>query len=275
MIQNKEAITNYEKNGYSIFQGFLKNSNSLSNLENTITELGKEFFGINFSLETPLTGENRNKLSDFYTSLRYSLDLQKLAVDSEVLDLIKSLGISHPIGMNQNNIRMDEPTRDDVLFHWHKDITYLLGSRNSITLWIPLGKTDLHHGTIGVKKLTQRKIYDFKFTNEQGMHKKNNLAPKDVVLANEIDTLDEVTLNTERGDIVAFSQYLLHRSRSNNSNSCRWTIQLRYSDLLEPGFIESGLPMGDREIITNVKYYGDFIHSYDTEASQTLKGQRF
>lgn len=273
-MQKNNDIANYIENGFGFFSNYLSDNSDLAAVEKYIGELGKSFFGPKFSMFTPFDYP-RDKLSKFYESLRYSLVLQKLAVNDEILKLVKSVGLNQPITMNANNIRMDEPTRDEVLFHWHQDITYLLGSKNSITLWIPLGKTDLTHGTIGVKKLYNKEILEFEVTSSNAAKRKTNMSPKDIVLVDDIDTSDEIVINSNRGDVVVFSQYLLHRSRKNSSQICRWTIQLRYSDLSEEGFIEAGLPIADRTTILNTSYYGKVNYSVSSGSSDKINSQTF
>ncbi len=268
-------IKKFQNKGFQNFSGILNGSADLQNVINDIKLLGIEFFGSKFSLEAPFVSGRRSELAIFYESLRYSLSLQRLAVSPQILDLVRSLGIQHPISMHQDNIRMDEPARDEILFHWHQDITYLLGSHNSITLWIPLGITNEHYGTIGVKPLIQKNIMPVTFTNSSVSNKKSNLSPKDVLLADKVNDTDEEIIEAKLGDVVAFSQYLLHRSRRNNSNICRWTIQLRYSDLLEPGFVKAGMPIGDRTIFFNTDYYGAPDMLIDARSTRNLSEENF
>jgi hypothetical protein len=273
--QRADLLDLYNDQGFVQFQEIISTEKDLIDVEEELTALGKHFFGPQFNLNLPIEPVSREKISAFYDSLRYSISLTKLSTNSKILALVKELGLEHPIGMNQDNIRMDEPTRDEVLFHWHQDITYLLGSKNSVTLWIPLGKTDLFHGTIGVKPIKEKKIYDFEVVNPEAIKKTNSLSPKDIVLSESVDISDEIAIEANRGDVIAFSQYLLHRSRSNRSNLCRWTIQLRYSDLLEPNFVLSGMPMGDRQTILNCQYYGDFKFTLADNPIESLRAQKF
>jgi hypothetical protein len=274
-MKHHHRIESFFEKGFSHFVDFLDTEKDLRDVENEICYLGREFFGSKFSLDYSIPLELRDRISPFYDSLRYATSLRKLSTNSKILELVSSLGLAHPIGMNQDNIRMDEPSRDEVLFHWHQDITYLLGSKNSVTLWIPLGKTDLIHGSIGVKEMKEKKIYDFEVTNEKALTKTSNLSPRDVVLSKIVDESDELVIDSKRGDLIAFSQFVLHRSRANKSNLCRWTIQLRYSDLLEPGYINSGMPMGDRLTILNCDYYGEIRWKVSNNFQAVLDRQTF
>jgi hypothetical protein len=268
-------VREFRDKGFQIFSGVLNNHIELQAVIDDVKLLGKQFFGEKFSLEKPFVDGKRSELGIFYDSLRYSLSLQRLAASPQILELVNSLGIKHPISMHQDNIRMDEPNRNEVLFHWHQDITYLLGSHNSVTLWIPLGVTNMHYGTIGVKPLSEKRIMPVTFTNNEAGQKRSHLSPKDVLLADRVDDSDEEIIEAELGDIVAFSQYVLHRSRKNNSDNCRWTIQLRYSDLLEPGFVSAGMPIGDRTIFFNTNFYGEANMLIDSTSTRNLTEESF
>ena len=56
-------------------------------------------------------------------------------------------------------------------------------------------------------------------------------------------------INAKPGDLIIFSQFLLHKSTRNFSDKIRWVAQVRHSDLSEKKFKNAGYPFGDRENI--------------------------
>ena len=45
---------------------------------------------------------------------------------------------------------MPAPGDDEHLFHWHQDFTYLLGSPNAVTIWIPLTEANETRGSVEI-----------------------------------------------------------------------------------------------------------------------------
>jgi ectoine hydroxylase-related dioxygenase (phytanoyl-CoA dioxygenase family) len=53
---------------------------------------------------------------------------------------------------------------------------------------------------------------------------------------------DFVPVETEQGDALFFSAFLVHRSGTNVTNSIRWSCHFRYNNLDETTFVERGYP---------------------------------
>ncbi len=187
--------------------------------------------------------------------MRYLPALAELAASAQVLSLSRELGIVFPLLMHSFNIRMDTPNRDEFLFHWHQDNTYLLGSRNALTFWIPLVQVDRRHGSIEVVPGSHREgLFPVTYTGEKSVEANTALSPADMRLVNEPEEPGTM-VEAKPGDLVVFSQYLLHASTPNRSSQTRWSVQVRISDGDEQGFLDAGLPMGDG---TNI-YFNDYL----------------
>lgn len=65
-----------------------------------------------------------------------------------------------------------------------------------------------------------------------------------------------VAVKANRGDIVVFSQMLLHRSTPNQSRHPRWTAQIRLSDLGCAWFTRNRCPTGEKRNIFHYDYPG-------------------
>ncbi len=241
------------ENGYIILKDFYSKKD-LQDIYDEINELGRYILDGDFDLNKPFLQKYKEKQREFYLSLRYLVSLKKFSIDAKNIDLCKELGLRHPCVMNACNIRMDTPENEN-LFHWHQDTTYLLGSLNALTFWIPLTKVDINTGTVEIVPKTHNQgFYDYKFSEPIELLKnKRNLSPKDVYLVNE-PTENITSVTAEPGDLVVFFQMLLHRSTPTVGDKTRWAIQLRYSDLKNESFLNSGYPFGDLTNIINTKY---------------------
>jgi len=249
-------IDRFATEGYLILKGVLGGTSLLSDMRREIEELGRSFDpGFQFDDARSVSALGENSRATMYRALRYLPSLAAVGASPLMVDLCREVGLRMPALMRSYNIRMDMPGQDEFLFHWHQDITYLLGSRNSVTLWLPLGVADRLHGTIEVVPGSHRDVAPFRIARPEAAGKTAQLSPNDVRLARDPDTPGEV-LEVERGDVVVFSQLLLHRSLPNRSTRPRWTVQLRYSDLADAHFRQSGYPFGDATTILRTDYLG-------------------
>lgn len=241
-------------NGFVIMKNFY-NKEDLQEVYNEINEIGRYILDDKFDLSLPFLNTYREKQREFYLSLRYLTSLKKLSTFSKNINLCKELGLIHPCIMNSCNIRMDTPDNKN-LFHWHQDTTYLLGSLNALTFWIPLTPVNLNRGTVEIIPKTHDKgFFEYKFTKPiDELKQKRGLSPNDIVLKEE-PTENIIHVEAEPGDLVVFYQMLLHRSTPTIGEYSRWAIQLRYSDLKNEDFLKCGYPFGDLTNIMHVKYF--------------------
>jgi ectoine hydroxylase-related dioxygenase (phytanoyl-CoA dioxygenase family) len=186
----------------------------------------------------------------FYVALRYLPSITQLASSPLLLGLSRQLGLEIPAVMHSYNIRMDSPFGDKFLFHWHQDITYLLGSKNSLTYWLPLSPVNEINGSVELIGRTHRSgVSPFHYTGQElSPPRFKSMSPSDIRLDEEPEK-SELLVIAEPGDLVIFSQFLLHRSTPNRSNNIRWVAQIRHSDLADQEFRDAGYPFGD---ITNI-----------------------
>lgn len=246
-------LAGFNRDGYLILRGALKNAPVFKAL---IDELERytQTFAPDFKLSNPksvltLAPDQRRTL---YCGLRYLPSLYRFVGDAQILSISRGLGMAFPGIELFNNIRMDLPGEDRHLFQWHQDISYNLGSANGLTYWIPLSKTDAHHGGIEVIAGSHKRgLWPCDVVNPD--RKVGLLSTRDVVITEQPQT-PPTTIETEFGDIVVFSQMLLHRSLSNRSDAIRWTVQIRHTDFQEPYFRRAGFPMGDMMTLDRTTY---------------------
>ncbi|MDX2074207.1 MAG: phytanoyl-CoA dioxygenase family protein [Alphaproteobacteria bacterium] len=251
----------FNRDGFLILRGALKEAAAFHALINELENYARTF-ATDFSLSNPasvlaLAADDRTTL---YCGLRYLPSLYRFVSDDLILSISRALGIAFPGIELFNNIRMDLPGEDQYLFQWHQDITYNLGSANCLTYWIPLSKTGAHYGGIEVIPGSHKRgIWPCEVVNPQG--KSGLLTTRDIVITEQPQT-PPVTLETEFGDLVVFSQMLLHKSLSNRSDNVRWTVQIRHSDFMEPYFRHAAFPMGDLTTLDKTSYLEEWTKDH-------------
>ena len=110
-------------------------------------------------------------------------------------------------------------------FPSHQDFCFNFGSKNSITIWIPFQDTGIKEGAL--KVIT-------------GSHKNGLYNQEQGVITEKLSQSDFIDVSLNSGDILVFSQFLVHKSGLNTSGSARFSCQIRFNDLECPYFIESG-----------------------------------
>lgn len=246
----------FEDAGYAIIRGFFLPS-ELKALIDELEEVGRYVIGPHFhagdDADCAMSPEQQSLL---YDRLHYLMALSHLEGNPRVRALCKAVGIELPSLMGSSNMRMDRPSDSRHLFDWHQDTLYLLGSKNAVTLWIPLGDVNLTNGTIQVIAGSHKRgIAPFRRISDKQPLKYVPLLQRDLAIDCEI-TEDPTTIEASRGDVVVFKQMLLHRSTPNLSRKIRWTVQLRISDLGDPDHRRQGFPTGDKTNIFFVEYPG-------------------
>lgn len=248
-------INQFNDQGYLILKNFFDINSDLNPFYQELSKLGN-FVKPNFDPFDKYTDDSLSdkQRSNFYKILRYLPCLKKLSTNDKTLKLCKELGLKFPVVMNSCNIRMDFPRGDDFLFHWHQDITYLLGSMNALTFWIPLTVVNETNGTIEVVPGSHKSgVHGINYVSNKKLDVNSIMSPKDIRLK-DTPSKDIVHVNAKPGDLVVFSQLLLHRSTPNYCDKIRWAIQLRYSDAMNEQFYDDNYPFGDSTNIFQTNY---------------------
>ena len=155
-------------------------------LQEHLTYLKQEirYLATAYGLEDPFVGSgitlpNGKERTVFYRSLRYLPSLMRLATEPRIIEIAKSVGIKTPLLMNASNIRMDEGGENPHKFAWHQDYSYLLGSANSITFWVPLQKISKELGGLELIPGSHLEgLFDFHAATEHAVNKDANLSPR-------------------------------------------------------------------------------------------------
>jgi hypothetical protein len=158
-----------------------------------------------------------------YRLLRFLPSLAGLAAHPELLEIARRCGLSAPILGIRPGLRADMPNDEEWDFPVHQDYCYNQGSLNSITLWIPLQDTDKKSGVV-------------QFIPSS--HLKGALSDSEGKIPPTLYQEKDFTSTALKcGDILAFSQFLIHRSGRNSSDKTRFSVQIRYNDLKDKHFL--------------------------------------
>lgn len=252
-------VDTYRRMGFVTIPGYFDVERELAPVIDEITRAGRRICGaFDFDDAGHIENLDAHRRGSLYKLLRYLPSLMRIACGDKLLQASRALGFGMPMVLHSYNIRMDTPHRDEFLFHWHQDITYLLGSPNSVTYWIPLGTVNAENGSVEVVPGSHRDgVVPFRFTSDKPLDRGTVLSPADIHLVDE-PSEPGLMIEAALGDLVLFSQFLLHRSTPNRSRGTRWTVQVRHADAFEQPFIDAGYPCGDATNIYHTAYLGDF-----------------
>lgn len=249
----------FKKNGYLVIKSVPGLKQNLNDIKKELLLFAKVFDkkikNLNDKRYYKILKHSSSTRSKYYDTLRYLYSVTKLSSLTLLKKISIELGLRLPAVMRSYNLRMDMPKDSKHLFQWHQDITYLLGSLNSVTYWIPLTKVDKFFGSIEVIEGSHKDgLYDFRYVGNENLGKKKNMSPKDINLKKD-PLLKSKLILASPGDLVIFSQFLLHRSTKNFSNKIRWVAQVRHSDISEKYFKDAGYPFGDK---TNI-FFNNYL----------------
>jgi hypothetical protein len=157
-----------------------------------------------------------------YQRLNRLPGLAALASDDSLVSLIKALGLTHPVIDVHLQIRCDMPIPEQHLAPAHQDYAHNVGSRNSVTVWIPLQSAPTDRGALRVAP---------------GSHH-HGLFPHVDGFMGDFPDDRLVSVPVAFGEALVFSQWLVHASGRNSGDQTRFTAVVRYSDLSEPEYLD-------------------------------------
>jgi len=212
---------------------FIKNGYFIGKINPKILKaLRKKYFEI-FNTVSKLTNgikvKNDSDLIKLYNSKKrfvweaaYDLRLfepllYKLAATEELMNLAKIAGIKKPHFKTVPVLRIDMPEDSNHSYKMHQDYPFSSGSKNSITMWIPLQDVTTKNGCLKIVEGSHKGKKIYKTHKDNIIQSRHKFSFKDV--------------QCKMGDVLIFSQCLVHKSGNNNSKSARFSIQIRFNDL--------------------------------------------
>jgi len=158
----------------------------------------------------------------FYELFPVNSTALSLIADPLFVEISKRLGISYPIPSTLPIVRIDRPYKSKFLTPAHQDYWFSMLSDNSLTYWFPVFPVTEAMGQLHVVPGSHKQgILPFKkWTNENPF-----------CLRDEIEADDYIPVALQDDEVLVFSQFLVHKSTANFSQTARLTMQIRHNDL--------------------------------------------
>ena len=153
-----------------------------------------------------------------------------------LLDVVASLIGEEVLAHPQFNYRAKLPNQDITVIPWHQDLAYLIpeeaGETLVVNVWLPLVKATEENGCMQVIRGSHRfNLIGHNYQDPTPGH----TGGKGISDA-ELPPGDIVTTELDAGDVLLTSERVVHRGLPNRSNTVRWSVDTRYSQI--------GLPTG-------------------------------
>ncbi|HXQ52133.1 MAG TPA: phytanoyl-CoA dioxygenase family protein [Stellaceae bacterium] len=160
--------------------------------------------------------------------------------DQRLLAVLRELGLDQPVYSSRPIVTLSSRRTSQNIGHWktppHQDWRSVQGSLNGVVVWHSLFDVVPSLGPLEVVP---------------GSHLLGLLeAEEDIWYMRVPETVEAkmnfVPVETRAGDVLVFSQFLLHRSGTNLEERHRYAIQYRYNDASEPTYLARGYPTAYR-----------------------------
>ena len=235
MISNE--LRNLEEKGYLV-QNINECKSNLNKLKNSIIKINSTIAKKEIINDKDLIKfrEENKKLQFHALRLIWNSSAIYSVASDPIFEnfLIKKLNFKCPIQNYQPILRCDMPLKvnEQRIFNQHQDFTYNDGSKNSITIWIPLQDTGYAEGALNVAEGSHN-------TNIS----KNNIFPNHNGIIDEKYKFNFQSIPVNYGQALFFNQKLVHKSGINISDNIRYSVLLRFSDLDCDDFANKGYPI--------------------------------
>ena len=158
----------------------------------------------------------------------YLPDLVGQSANPRLVELARLAGVRSPaISGFGVALLVNMPEDDKRLYRAHQDITFIPGSLNSVTIWVPLQDSPAPLGPLEVVP---------------GSHKLGLLETNGVTDVKKNELLKPfpdkafIPVPIVAGQCILFSKFLVHRSGRNRTQDVRISLQFRYNDLASPEY---------------------------------------
>lgn len=158
----------------------------------------------------------------------YLPDLVGQSANPKLVELAQAAGVRSPaISGFGVALLVNMPDDDKRLYRAHQDITFIPGSLNGVTIWVPLQDSPVPLGPLEVVP---------------GSHKLGLLPTNGVTDVKQNELLEPfpdeafIPVPIVAGQCILFSKFLVHRSGRNRTQAVRISLQFRYNDLASPEY---------------------------------------
>jgi hypothetical protein len=187
---------------------------------------------------------DRARLGQVYDAFRESLVFQQLIMAAPLVAAARQMvGATRVHAPFQHAVfRMDLAGEAWRGFGWHQDFPYNVLSNRFVTAWLPLTPAGPANGSIQAAPDLSDRLYpvDIRFKRDGDGRR---LATRDAFIAEHLQAgfdADAQTLILEPGDVALFHNRLVHRSGFNPGPRHRFSVQVRFGDLLAPEMLARG-----------------------------------
>lgn len=171
-----------------------------------------------------------------YNLVRHVQAARQAHTHPAVYEVLRALGLLHPICLELPSIRIDLPDEDKFLTGPHQDIKSIYCSR-CITVWIPLVSCNAHDGTVGVFAGSHRDgLLDHGTDDEKRGFARYRVAA-------EIDSARLQLADVVPGDVVFLNAYAVHQSCAGTSGRVKIVTTTSFNDALAMRFDDHAAPM--------------------------------
>ena len=187
---------------------------------------------------------SRARLGAVYDAFRETLVFQRIVTAPELVGAAREMiGASRLHAPFQHAVfRMDLAGEAWRGFGWHQDYPYNMLSERFVTAWLPLTPTGPHNGSIDVAPALSDRIHpvDIRFKRDASGAR---LPTRDAFIAARLQPRFDAAaekLVLDPGDVALFGGRLVHRSGYNPGPRHRYSIQMRFGDLMAQEMVARG-----------------------------------
>ena len=187
---------------------------------------------------------DRARLGAVYDAFRETLVFQQIVTAPELVGAAREMIGAHRIHAPFQHavFRMDLAGEGWRGFGWHQDHPYNMLSERFVTAWLPLTPTGPHNGSIDVAPQLSDRLHpvDIRFKRDASGAR---LATRDAFIAARLQPRFDAAaekLTLDPGDVALFGGRLVHRSGFNPGPRHRYSIQMRFGDLMAQEMVERG-----------------------------------
>jgi phytanoyl-CoA hydroxylase len=253
----------FKEKGYVILKGFFPKDR----IQNVVKQ-SKRIFEIQFEKfgYTESFDENIKRLFNDHTEVFANcgkmiqqglLELYSFTTDEKLVNAVKDLGVEFPVMCTRPVLFFNHPSlaKEEVYYKTplHQDWPSMEASMDSVVVWIPLIDVNKENGSILI----------YPKTHMLGNVSNAVIGGFAAIENYDLSQYEEVQPELEKGDIVIFSTFLIHKSGDILNDQIRWSCHLRYTNMLDNDFIERGFPHPYiyKPIISNkTQYQSEYIN---------------
>ena len=178
------------------------------------------------------------------------LTLHQLSIEPWLLAVARDLmGTDFPQVALDKAIRMDLPGEDRFLFPLHQDYTYDPSSPNGLVFWIPLRRVDAQSGALSIALGSHHQgVRRVRVLHDRTMRGPGGITGNALYELSDIEDIERASMELAEldfGQVLVFSNLLVHASNANLSDDIRWTVQVRFGDFKSDLPVGKGWPHGN------------------------------